>query len=45
MIEYPIPTANSEPHGMVLGPDGAIWFAEECNQIGRIVISDQNNPK
>lgn len=37
LIEYPIPTPHSEPHGLVLGPDGAIWFAEEANKIGRLI--------
>ena len=39
--EYPIPTQDSVPQGVVLGPDGAIWFAEYAGgKIGRI---DENN--
>ncbi len=38
MTEYSIPTQNAEPHGIVLGSDGAIWFAEECNKIGRLSL-------
>jgi streptogramin lyase len=34
---YPIPTANSQPRGIVVGPDGNIWFTEyHGNQIGRL---------
>ncbi len=36
ITEYPIPTEEAEPHRIILAPDGAIWFAEECNQIGRL---------
>src|SRR5258706_1431490 len=28
IIEYQIPTSNSPPHGITLGPDGRLWFAE-----------------
>lgn len=38
ITEYPIPTQNAEPHGIASGPDGAIWFAEECNKIGRLSL-------
>ncbi|WP_199614091.1 virginiamycin B lyase family protein [Paenibacillus alkalitolerans] len=31
--EFPIPSANA-------GPVGAVWFAEECSQIGRLKLSD-----
>ena len=34
---FRIPTANSAPEGITLGPDGNMWFAEAAaNQIGRI---------
>ena len=34
---FRIPTANSEPEGITLGPDGNMWFTEAAaNQIGRI---------
>ncbi|WP_460074592.1 virginiamycin B lyase family protein, partial [Priestia megaterium] len=36
ITEYPIPTANAEPHGIVVGSDQALWFAEECNKLGRL---------
>jgi streptogramin lyase len=38
ITEFPIPTPNSDPIGIVAGPDGALWFAEEntSNKIGRI---------
>lgn len=28
IIEYPIPTTNSNPSGITLGPEGALWFTE-----------------
>jgi virginiamycin B lyase len=31
---YDLPTPGSEPHGLALGPDGAVWAALE---IGRVV--------
>nr|WP_223831662.1 hypothetical protein [Bacillus swezeyi] len=34
ITEYPIPTKQSEPHGIAAGPDKSIWFAEECGKIG-----------
>lgn len=37
IIEYQIPTIGSEPHGLVIGPDGAIWFTEECGKIGQLI--------
>jgi streptogramin lyase len=38
--EFPIPTANSQPHGITAGPDGALWFAEfNGNKIGRITTT------
>src|SRR5215467_3397303 len=34
---FRIPTNNSQPEGITLGPDGHMWFAEAAaNQIGRI---------
>jgi streptogramin lyase len=39
VIEFPIPTPNSGPKGIVTGPDGNIWFTEEnvsVNKIGRL---------
>ncbi|MGH6796672.1 MAG: virginiamycin B lyase family protein, partial [Methylocella sp.] len=37
IIEFPIPTAGSEPVGITAGPDGNLWFTESHgNNIGRI---------
>src|SRR3954471_17183223 len=34
---FRIPTKNSQPEGITLGPDGNMWFTETAaNQIGRI---------
>jgi virginiamycin B lyase len=40
--EYTVPTANSEPYGITVGPDGALWFAEShgtANKIARITTA------
>ena len=40
--EYDIPTPNSRPGGIVVGPDGDIWFAESLgNNLGRIAADGQ----
>jgi streptogramin lyase len=40
VTEYPIPTPQSLPNGIVAGPDGALWFAEQLGgKIGRITTS------
>jgi virginiamycin B lyase len=40
VVEYPIPTGNSGPLGIVAGPDGAVWFSESyANKIGRITTN------
>jgi virginiamycin B lyase len=40
--EYTIPTPNSGPNSIVVGPDGALWFTEEfAYNIGRITTSGQ----
>jgi streptogramin lyase len=37
ITEFPLPHADSVPHGIAAGPDGNLWFAEERgNRIGRI---------
>lgn len=44
MSDYPIPTPNSRPFFLTVGPDGAVWFAESAqpggipgtNKVGRI---------
>lgn len=36
---FPTPTAGSQPSGIALGPDGALWFTEtsaSANKIGRM---------
>ena len=39
ITEYPVPTASSLPWGIVIGPDGALWFTEERgDNIGRITV-------
>jgi virginiamycin B lyase len=39
ITEYPLPTPDSLPGGIVVGPDGALWFYETgANQIGRIAM-------
>jgi virginiamycin B lyase len=40
VVEYSIPTAGSNPFGIVAGPDGALWFTESRgNKIGRITTT------
>ncbi|MGH2484674.1 MAG: virginiamycin B lyase family protein, partial [Ktedonobacterales bacterium] len=35
--EFSVPTANSGPAGLTMGPDGNLWFTESTgNQIGRM---------
>ena len=37
ITEFTVPTANSQPAGITVGPDGALWFTEENgHKIGRI---------
>ena len=36
VTEFPIPTPNSYPQDISNGPDGAIWFTEVANRIGRV---------
>ena len=38
ITEYAVPTANSTPLAMTVGPDSALWFGEATgNKIGRLV--------
>src|SRR6266508_3794343 len=38
--EFPVPTAQSAPHDIVTGPDGALWFTENgAGKIGRITTA------
>ena len=40
VVEYPVPTAKSNPDTLTAGPDGALWFAEfNANKIGRLDLS------
>ena len=34
--EYGLPSPSSEPHGIVLGPDGALWTALETGAVARV---------
>ena len=35
--QYPTPTGGSEPEGITVGADGALWFAESgAHQVGRL---------
>ncbi len=37
IVETGLPTAHSWPQGITAGPDGALWFSEDCNsKIGKI---------
>ena len=37
ITEFVVPTPNSQPAGITVGPDGALWFTEENgHKIGRI---------
>src|SRR5262245_27115377 len=41
ITEYALPTANSGPHDITVGPDGYLWFCEfNGNRIGRISPQD-----
>jgi virginiamycin B lyase len=40
--EFPLPARESGPHGIVAGPDGALWFTESIgNKVGRITTAGQ----
>jgi virginiamycin B lyase len=42
ITEFPVPTPASQPAGITVGPDGALWFTEEApsaNKIGRITTA------
>lgn len=28
---------KSGPYGITVGPDGAMWFTEECGKIGQLI--------
>jgi uncharacterized protein (TIGR03437 family) len=40
VTEYPVPTANSGPYGIAVGPDGTLWFTEENgDKVGDVISS------
>lgn len=40
IVEHVVPTANSFPEAITLGPDGALWFTEYgANNIARVTIA------
>jgi streptogramin lyase len=40
ITEFPLPTAGAQPNGIVAGPDGNLWFAEQAaDQIGRMDLA------
>ncbi len=40
ITEFPLPSANSLPSGITVGPDGNLWFTETgANKIGRITTA------
>jgi virginiamycin B lyase len=42
VTEFTVPTPLSQPAGITLGPDGALWFTEENgHKIGRITTAGQ----
>ena len=39
IAEYPVPTAGGRPQWITAGPDGALWFTERADKIGRITTA------
>jgi virginiamycin B lyase len=39
---HDLPTPHSEPHGIVRGPDGALWAALEIGALARIALTDSS---
>jgi RHS repeat-associated protein len=40
ITEYAVPTTNSQPYGITLGPDNNIWFTEQFGvKIGKVTAS------
>src|SRR5438067_710904 len=41
ITEFKVPTSSSGPGGMIVGPDGNLWFGEQFgNRIGRFNLAD-----
>ena len=41
ILETPVPGAGSDPAGITVGPDGAVWFTQAgSDQIGRFTDAD-----
>ena len=37
LTSFDVPTVDADPHGVVIGPDGAVWFTERvAGKIGRL---------
>jgi streptogramin lyase len=36
VTSYDLPTPSSEPHGITVGPDGALWAALEIGGVARL---------
>jgi hypothetical protein len=42
ITEFPLPTTNASPNGIITGPDGNLWFLEHnANKIGKITPNGQ----
>lgn len=41
--EHDLPTPPSEPHGIALGPDGALWTALEIGSVARVRAAENAN--
>lgn len=37
---HDLPIPASEPHGIILGPDGALWVALENGALARVVFDE-----
>lgn len=45
IFEFPLPTPDSQPGGIVEGPDGAVWFTEFAgNKIARLDVQHVGRP-